>query len=126
MRSGGLRMPKLAGIVLVLVAAAAPGSNRAQAQSCADDYVTIENIRGIIIDIKPAPEPFRSADIYISGPAPCTRIWMQVLKSDAEKCRIGGEIELRGVVTSDSENHDWEIGPVQNEYMTLGDDFTCS
>ena len=85
MRSGGLRMRKLAGIVLVLVAAAAPGSNRAQAQSCADDYVTIENIRGIIIGIKPAPDPFRSADIYISGPALCTRIWMQVLKSDAEQ-----------------------------------------
>ena len=118
-------MRKVAGAVLILLAAAAPGSNRAQAQSCSDDYVTIENIRGIIIGIKPAPEPFRSADIYVSGPAPCTRIWMQVLKSDAEKCSIGGDIELRGVVTSDSENGDWQIGPVQNEYMTLGDDFTC-
>jgi hypothetical protein len=116
----------MAAIVLALTALAAHPPNDAQAQSCADDYVTIENIRGTIIDIVPAPEPFRSADIYLSGPAPCIRMWMQVLKSDAEKCRIGGAIEARGVVTSDSENNAWQIGPVQNDYMTLGDDFTCS
>jgi hypothetical protein len=46
------------------------------ARSCADDYATVETIRGTIIDIKPAPEPFQSTDIYLTGPAPCTRMWM--------------------------------------------------
>ena len=50
---------------------------------------------------------------------------MQVLKGDAAQCHVGGEIEVRGVVTSDDENNAWEIGPVNNEYMTLGQDFTC-
>ncbi len=113
-------------MVLTLVLSGAAGARSAQAQSCADDYVTIENISGTIIDIKPAPEPFRSADIFLSGPAPCTRMWMQVLKSDAEKCRIGGAIDVHGVITSDSENDAWQIGPVQNEYMTWDEDFTCS
>ena len=99
---------------------------RANAQSCADDSVTIETIHGTIFAIKPAPEPFRSADIYLSGPSPCTAMWMQVLKQDAEKCRVGGMIEVHGVVTSDSENDAWQIGPVDNAYMTLGQDFTCS
>ncbi len=101
-------------------------AQRANAQSCANDSVTIETIRGSIIQIKPAPDPFRSADIYFSGPAPCTAMWMQVLKQDADKCRVGGAIEVRGVVTSDDENNAWQIGPVDNEYMTLGQDFTCS
>ena len=112
-------------MVPVLAVILAP-PNHVRAQSCADDFVTIETIRGTIVDIRPAPEPFRSADIFLSGPAPCTRMWMQVLKMDAEKCRIGGPIEVRGVVTSDSENSAWQIGPVQNDYLTLGDDFTCS
>ena len=71
----------------------------ARANSCSNDYVTIETIRGTIMDIKPAPEPFPTADIYLSGPAPCARIWMQVLKGDAAKCHVGGNIEVRGLIT---------------------------
>ena len=119
-------MRQMAAIVIALTAIAARPPEPALAGSCADDYVTIEHIRGTIIDIKPAPEPFGSADIYLSGPAPCTTMWMQVLKRDAENCRVGGAIDARGVVTSDAENNAWQIGPVQNEYMTLGQDFTCS
>lgn len=115
-----------AAIALAMALAVAQPSQRVRADSCANDFVTIETIRGTIIDIKPAPEPFRSADIYLSGPAPCTAMWMQVLKQDAEKCRVGSTIEVRGVVTSDSENDAWQIGPVDNEYMTLGQDFTCT
>ena len=118
-------MRGLAAIVLAATSLAAHRPNPGPAQACADDYVTIENIRGMIMDIKLAPEPFRTADIYLSGPAPCTRMWMQVRKSDSGKCRIGGIIEARGVVTSDSENSAWQIGPVKNDYMSLGDDFTC-
>ena len=116
----------IATAILALAALSAQPSTRAHGDSCADDFVTIETVRGTIIEIKPAPEPFRSADIFLSGPQPCTRMWMQVLKVDAEQCRIGGAVEARGVVTSDSENNAWQIGPVKNEYMTLGDDFTCS
>lgn len=112
-------------IALAVTALAAHPAKHAQAQSCADDFVTIETIRGTIINIKPAPEPFGSADIYLSGPAPCTSMWMQVLKPDAEQCLIGGIIKVRGIVTSDSENNDWQIGPVDKEYLTLGQDFTC-
>ena len=113
-------------IALAILALGARPATPAHADSCANDSVTVETIRGTIIDIKPAPEPFRSADIYVSGPAPCTALWMQVLKPDAEKCRIGGIIEVRGVVTSDPESDGWQIGPLQNEYMLLGDDYSCS
>lgn len=119
-------MRRVAAIALATSACAAHPQLSGTAQSCADDYLTIETIRGTIIDIKPAPEPFRSADIYLSGPAPCTTMWMQVLKQDTGNCRIGGFIEARGVVTSDAENNAWQIGPLQNDYMRLGDDFTCS
>ena len=115
-----------AAMALAVALLAAHPAQRANAQTCADDSVTIETIRGTIIDIKSTPAPFRSADIYLSGPAPCTSLWMQVLKQDAEKCRIGDAIEVRGIVTSDSENNAWQIGPVDNEYMTLGQDFNCS
>lgn len=118
-----MRLLALAAMALILVGSTPPAPSHAQ--SCADDYLTIETIRGTIIDIRPAPAPFKSADIYLSGPAPCTRVWMQVLKKDAERCRIGGSIEVKGVVTADVENNSWEIGPTRNEYMTLGDDFTC-
>ena len=119
-------MHRIASILLALTAIAARPPEPARDGSCADDYVTIEHIRGTIIDIKPAPEPFQSADIYLSGPAPCTTMWMQALKRDAENCHVGGAVDARGLVTSDAENNAWQIGPVQNEYMTLGDDFTCS
>jgi hypothetical protein len=111
-------------LVLIPILCANP-SAPADAAACSDDYATIETIRGTIMEIRPSPEPFRSADIYLSGPAPCTRIWMQVLKPDAEKCRIGGAIVVKGIVTEDVENHSWEIGSGKNDYMTLGDDFTC-
>ncbi len=119
-------MQRLATIVLALTAIGARPQEPARDGSCADDYVTIETIRGTIIDIKPAPEPFQSADIYLSGPPPCNTMWMQVLKADAENCQVGGLVSARGLVTSDVENNAWQIGPVQNEYMTLGDDFTCN
>jgi len=111
------------GTGLILVGSSPSSPSRAQ--SCADDYVTIETIRGTIVAIKPAPEPFQSADIDLTGPAPCTRMWMQVLKKDAARCHVGGWIEVRGVVTADTENNSWEIGSNKNEYMTFGDDFTC-
>lgn len=108
----------------LILACSSPGSP-SRAQSCADDYLTIEMIRGTIMAINPAPEPFRSADIDLTGPAPCTRMWMQVLKKDAERCHVGGVIQVTGVITADTENNSWEIGSSKNEYMTLGDDFTC-
>ena len=108
----------------LILACSSPGSP-SRAQSCADDYLTIESVHGNIVSINPAPEPFQSADIDLTGPAPCTRMWMQVLKKDAERCHAGGWIEVRGVVTADTENNSWEIGSSKNEYMTLGDDFTC-
>jgi hypothetical protein len=85
----------------------------------------VETIRGVIIDIKPAPDPFKTADIFFSGPVPCTHIWMQVLKTDAAKCRVGDVIEVRGVVARDVDANSWEVGPTKNDYMALGDDFTC-
>ena len=115
-------------IAFLLLVAVILGSNPsapASARSCADDYVTAETIRGTIIEIRPEPEPFLSADMYFSGPAPCTRMWMQVLKKDAEKCRVGDAIEVKGIVTSDAENNAWEIGPAKSEDVTLGDDFSC-
>ena len=80
-----------------ILACSSPGSP-SRAQSCADDYLTIESVHGTIVSINPAPEPFQSADIDLSGPAPCTRMWMQVLKKDAARCHVGGSIEVRGVV----------------------------
>jgi hypothetical protein len=116
--------------LLVLLTAGAPAPVEvpfpAPAQhACANDYLTIQTITGTIMEIKPAPEPFRSADIDITGPAPCERLWMQVLKRDADLCHVGDAIEARGVVTSDPENNAWQINPLKNEYMTLADDFTC-
>jgi len=111
-------------LVVPLILSASPNAP-ASAATCSDDYVTVETIRGTIVEIRPAPEPFRGADIYISGPHPCTRMWMQVLKDDAKRCRVGDAIMVKGIVTADVENNSWEIGPAKNEYMTLGDDFTC-
>lgn len=119
-------MRSAAALALAVTVFAAHPANRAQADSCANDFVTVETIRGTIIDIRPAPEPFRTSDIYLSGPVPCAAMWMQVLKPDADKCHIGGVIEVRGVVTSDVENNAWQIGSIENEYMTLARDFTCS
>jgi hypothetical protein len=112
-------------VLIATIALSAQPAQVGHAQSCVNDYITVETFRGTVIDIKPAPEPFKTADIYLSGPSPCERMWMQVLKSDAEKCRIGDSIEVTGVVTADAENNSWEIGPAKNDYMTLGDDFTC-
>jgi hypothetical protein len=93
---------------------------------CSDDYVSIETLVGTIIEIDPAPDPFKSADIFIAGPAPCTRMWMQVLKIDAAQCRIGDRVAAKGIITSDPDNHVWQINPELNEYMLLGADFTCT
>jgi hypothetical protein len=113
-------------LIAVLIVGCALPARLARAQSCQDDYVTIETIRGTIIDIKAAPDPFRTADIYLSGPTPCDHIWMQVFKTDASRCQIGDMIEVKGVITSDPENNAWQIGSAKNEYMVLGDDFSCS
>jgi len=101
-------------------------SQPTQAQFCSDDYVTVDTIIGRILDIVPAPDPFKSADIFLSGPERCTRMWMQVLKKDAEQCRVGDRIEAKGIVTSDPESSTWQINPEMNEYMLLGVDYTCS
>jgi len=98
----------------------------ARAQFCSDDYVTIDNIMGTILEINPAPDPFKSADIFLTGPERCTRMWMLVLKTDAEQCRVGDRIEAKGVVTSDPENDSWQINPESDTYMRLGVDFTCT
>jgi|KBSSwiStaDraftv2_1062776.scaffolds.fasta_scaffold454409_2 hypothetical protein len=100
-------------------------ATQTRAQSCVDDYLTIETVRGAILEIRPAPEPFKTADIYFTGPSPCDRMWMQVLKPDAAQCRVGAVLEAKGVITSDPENNEWQIGSSKNEYMLLGDDFTC-
>ena len=83
------------GVALLLLAlvtvGAAPPPTRA---ACADDYLTVETVRGTIIEIKPAPEPFKTADIFFSGPSPCDSMWMQVLKTDANplvfRCKMVG------------------------------------
>src|SRR5215470_14539304 len=113
-------------VVLALVFFGSIRSTPLHAQSsCADDYLTIEMVRGTILEIQPAPEPFKTADIFFTGPSPCDRMWMQVLKPDAARCRVGAVLEANGVVTSDPENNAWQIGSAKNEYMTLGADFSC-
>jgi len=97
-----------------------------RAQTCSDDYITIETVIGKILSIDLAPEPFQSADIFVSGHDPCKRLWMQVLKKDALQCRVGDRIEAKGVITSDPENLAWQINPERNEYMLLGADFSCA
>jgi len=114
-----------AAIGTALILAGSSPVSPSRALSCSDDSLTIENIHGTIMAINPAPEPFQSADIDLTGPAPCTRMWMQVLKKDAARCHVGGRIEVTGVITADTENNSWEIGSSKNDYMTLGDDFTC-
>ena len=78
------------------------------------------------MDVKLAPEPFPSADIYLAGPERCRLMWMQILKVDAVHCRKGDRIEAKGVVTSDPESKAWQINPERNEYMRLNEDFTCA
>jgi hypothetical protein len=118
-------MRRFVPILAFLVAAASVPARPARAAACADDYLTTETVRGTIIEIKPTPEPFKTTDIYFSGPSPCDHMWMQVLKTDAVRCRVGMPIEATGVVTSDSENNSWQIGSSKNEFMILGADFTC-
>ncbi|HEX3483574.1 MAG TPA: hypothetical protein VHT51_00850 [Micropepsaceae bacterium] len=110
-----------------LLSAAAP-TPPPQRAACADDYLTVETLRGIILEIKPAPDPFKTADIHFSGPHPCEDVWIQVLKADAARCREGASIEATGVVTMDAEAGDnsWDMGPAKNDYMTLDDDFHCN
>jgi hypothetical protein len=119
------RLPVFSALGMTVVLGIASPATPLRAQSCADDYTTVETIRGVIMDIKPAPDPFKTADIFFSGPAPCTHIWMQVLKTDAAKCHVGDAIAVKGVFASDVDANSWEVGPTKNEYMTLGDDFTC-
>ena len=112
-------------LIFVLAWSVFSPATQTHAQTCADDYLTIEMVRGTILEILPAPEPFKTADIYFTGPSPCDRMWMQVLKPDAAQCRVGAVLQATGVITSDTENNAWQIGSAKNEYMLLGDDFTC-
>jgi hypothetical protein len=124
--SNGFRMRTLlfsltaAGIFFV----ASPAS--IEAQTCSEDFVTIETVYGTIAEIVPAPDPFVSADIRLSVAAKCTPLWMQVLKSDAAQCLVGDRVEARGIVVTDSETESWTINPVAKMYMLLGQDFSCT
>ena len=111
----------LAGFALLLSALQSAG-----AQGCSDDYVTVDKVAGTIVSIDLAPAPFKSADIFIAGPEPCTRMWMQVLKTDAAQCRVGDRVEAKGIITSDPENNAWQINPELHDYMLYGSDFTCT
>lgn len=123
MKGNSVRL--IAPVLMVILVAGSLPALPARAQSCSDDYTTVETVGGTILEINPAPEPFKTADILFSGPSRCDRIWMQVLKADAARCRIGGRIQATGVITMDTEANAWDIGPTKNEYMTLGQDFTC-
>ena len=118
-------MRALALLMMVLAWLVFAPATPSRAQTCADDYLTIETVRGTILEIRLAPEPFKTADIYFTGPSPCDRMWMQVFKTDAVQCRVGAELEATGVITSDPENNAWQIGSAKNEYMLLGSDFRC-
>ena len=97
-----------------------------EAQTCTEDYVTVETVHGTIVEIVPAPEPFVSADIRLDVPAKCTPLWLQVLKSDAAQCRIGDKVEVHGIVVTDSETDAWTISPVAKMYLVLGQDYSCT
>jgi hypothetical protein len=97
-----------------------------EAQTCTEDYVTVETVYGTIVEIVPAPEPFVSTDIRLSVAAKCTPLWMQVLKSDAAHCQVGDRVEVRGIVIPDFETDSWTINPVAKMYMLLGQDFSCT
>jgi hypothetical protein len=123
---GSLHMRTVFAVVLSLFATAfLDARGTARAQACNDDYISVETIAGKILAIDLAPDPFQSADIFIAGPQPCTRLWMQVLKKDAVNCRIGDRIEAKGIITSDPDNHAWQINPERNDYMLLGADYIC-
>jgi hypothetical protein len=124
MRAAGLAL--MGCVFLAAVASAQPRHAPYANPQCSDDYVTVERVAGDIIEIKPAPDPFRSADIFMSGPPPCLTMWMQVLKVDAAKCQVGDRVEARGVITSDPDSDSWQINPENNEYMLLNEDFTCT
>jgi hypothetical protein len=96
------------------------------AQTCTDDYMTIDTFQGTLREVAVAPEPFSSADLILDGPKDCSPLLMQVLKSDAAQCRIGDRIEARGIIVSDPENSEWNINPERNTYMMLGQDWTCT
>lgn len=95
------------------------------ARICAEDYITVETVRGMIREIRPAPEPFPTADILIEGPPPCARLWMQVLKDDAVRCRAGGGMEVRGIIMIDPQSESFAVGPARDAYLKLGEDFRC-
>jgi hypothetical protein len=120
-----MRTLVILGFLFIVLAAATVPPDRVRAQSCADDYLSVEAIVGEVIEIRPAPEPFPTADLLISGPNPCEQMWLQALKTEAAACRVGGRIEARGVVTMDPENATWEINSEKNDFMKLGQDFTC-
>jgi hypothetical protein len=113
-------------LVFPALALAFAPAEETRAQICNNDYVSVETIAGKILAIDPAPAPFQSADIFIAGPKPCDRLWMQVLKTDAAHCHVGDRIEAKGYVTSDPDNHAWQINPERNDYMLLGADYTCT
>jgi len=116
-------------VLFCFVAAGVPffGSPaRIEAQTCSEDFVTIETVYGTIAEIVPAPDPFVTADIRLSVAAKCNPLWMQVLKSDAVQCQVGDKVQARGIVITDSETDSWTINPVAKMYMLLGQDFSCT
>jgi hypothetical protein len=101
-------------------------SSPTTAQTCTDDYMTVDTISATILEIVPAPEPFASADMLLKGPDNCSPLWMQVLKADSAQCRIGDRVRARGIIVSDPENSAWNINPEGNRYMLLGQDYSCT
>jgi hypothetical protein len=120
-----MRALVILGFLFIVLAAATLPPDNVRAQSCFDDYVSVETVLGEVIEIRPAPEPFPTADILLSGPNPCERMWLQALKTDAERCRPGDRIQAKGYVTRDPEEASWGINSDKNSYMIFGQDFTC-
>lgn len=110
-------------LILIVVLLPVPPT---RAQTCTDDYMTIGTYYGTVLMVVPAPEPFSTADIELTGPENCSPLWMQVLKSDAAQCRIGDRVEAHGIVVSDPENSAWNINSERNMYMLLGQDWFCT
>jgi hypothetical protein len=114
-------------LCFIVIAARVLGPSAATgAQVCTDHYKTVDTFYGTILEIVPAPAPFSTADIRLSSPASCAPLWMQVLKSDAARCRIGDRVEARGIIVSDPENNAWNLNPERNMYMLLGQDWSCT
>jgi hypothetical protein len=123
-----VRILFLAPILLVL-AAGEPAPPRepflAAPRGCAKSDFSVATVMGTVLRIVPEPEPFRAANIDIRLAGPCRRMWMEVLKRDAERCHVGDRIEARGMLTADPDSHAWQMNALNHPYMRLADDFRC-